>query len=51
MSRKILYVILDGLGDRPIASLGGRTPLDAASTPNLDRLARVRMDDNDGPVQ
>ncbi len=36
---KILYVILDGLGDRPIASLGGRTPLDAAATPNLDRLA------------
>jgi len=39
MSRKILYVILDGLGDRPIASFGGRTPLDAASTPNLNRLA------------
>ena len=39
MSRKILYVILDGLGDRPVASLGGRTPLEAASTPNLDRLA------------
>ncbi len=39
MNRKILYVILDGLGDRPIASLGGRTPLDAAGTPNLDRLA------------
>ncbi len=39
MSRKILYVILDGLGDRPIASLDGRTPLDAARTPNLDRLA------------
>jgi 2,3-bisphosphoglycerate-independent phosphoglycerate mutase len=40
MSRKILYVILDGVGDRPLASLGGRTPLEAASTPNLDRLAR-----------
>ena len=26
MSRaKILYVILDGLGDRPVATLGGRT--------------------------
>ncbi len=36
---KILYVILDGLGDRPVAALGGRTPLDAARTPNLDRLA------------
>jgi 2,3-bisphosphoglycerate-independent phosphoglycerate mutase len=36
---KILYIILDGLGDRPIAALGGRTPLEAARTPNLDRLA------------
>jgi 2,3-bisphosphoglycerate-independent phosphoglycerate mutase len=39
MSRKILYVILDGVGDRPIPSLGGRTPLEAAHTPHLDRLA------------
>ncbi|MDR7419970.1 MAG: alkaline phosphatase family protein [Armatimonadota bacterium] len=39
MSRKILYVILDGLGDRPVAALDGRTPLDAAATPHLDRLA------------
>jgi 2,3-bisphosphoglycerate-independent phosphoglycerate mutase len=39
MSRKILYVILDGVGDRPVAALGGRTPLEAARTPHLDRLA------------
>lgn len=38
--KKILYVILDGVGDRPIAALGGRTPLSAARTPHLDRLAR-----------
>ena len=38
--RKILYVILDGLGDDPLEPLGGRTPLEAANTPNLDRLAR-----------
>jgi len=38
---KILYIILDGLGDRPVAALGGRTPLAAARTPNLDRLAAV----------
>ncbi|MDR7486901.1 MAG: 2,3-bisphosphoglycerate-independent phosphoglycerate mutase [Armatimonadota bacterium] len=36
---KILYVILDGAGDRPIAALDGRTPLEAAATPHLDRLA------------
>ena len=36
------YVILqcDGMPDRPIEALGGRTPLEAAPTPNLDRLAR-----------
>lgn len=36
---KGLLVILDGLGDRPIESLGGRTPLEAAATPNMDLLA------------
>jgi len=35
-----LYVILDGVGDRPLASHGNKTPLEAASTPNLDRLAK-----------
>jgi 2,3-bisphosphoglycerate-independent phosphoglycerate mutase len=36
------YVILigDGMGDYPVESLGGRTPLEAASTPNLDLLAK-----------
>ena len=37
--KRVLYVILDGLGDRPLAELGGRTPLDAAATPHLDGLA------------
>ena len=36
------YVILlgDGMGDHPVAELGGRTPLQAAKTPNLDCLAQ-----------
>jgi 2,3-bisphosphoglycerate-independent phosphoglycerate mutase len=37
---RLLYVCLDGLGDDPVPSLGDRTPLEAADTPNLDRLAR-----------
>ena len=37
--KRVLYVILDGLGDRPLPELDGRTPLEAAATPNLDRLA------------
>ncbi len=36
----ILLVVLDGLADRPYPELGGRTPLEAASTPTMDRLAR-----------
>ncbi len=39
MPKKIVYVILDGLGDDPLEALGGKTPLEAAHTPNLDRLA------------
>ncbi len=31
-------MILDGLGDRPHDVLGGKTPLEAAVTPNLDKL-------------
>ncbi len=31
---------MDGLGDRSVAQLGGKTPLQAASTPNLDWFAR-----------
>jgi 2,3-bisphosphoglycerate-independent phosphoglycerate mutase len=38
--KKIVYVILDGLGDDPLDQLGGKTPLEAARTPHLDGLAR-----------
>ncbi len=34
-----LMLIADGLGDRPVPALDGQTPLEAARTPNLDRLA------------
>ena len=36
---RILLIIFDGLGDRPAPELGGLTPLEAAETPHLDRLA------------
>ncbi len=37
----IKYIILlgDGMADEPIEALGGRTPLEAAHTPNMDRIA------------
>ncbi|MDR1608223.1 MAG: cofactor-independent phosphoglycerate mutase [Deltaproteobacteria bacterium] len=37
---KYLILIGDGMGDYPIESLGGQTPLMAAKTPHMDRLAR-----------
>jgi len=37
--KKVLLVILDGLGDREINELGNKTPLEAANTPNLDYMA------------
>ncbi|MFC1703511.1 alkaline phosphatase family protein [Candidatus Omnitrophota bacterium] len=38
--KKILYIVLDGLGDLPIKELGKKTPLEAANTPRLDTLAQ-----------
>ena len=40
---RCIFVILDGLGDRGIAAFGGKTPLQRAHTPNLDRLAALGM--------
>jgi 2,3-bisphosphoglycerate-independent phosphoglycerate mutase len=37
---KYIVILGDGMADEPLAKLGGRTPLEAARTPNLDRLAR-----------
>ncbi|NOZ24777.1 MAG: cofactor-independent phosphoglycerate mutase [Nitrospirae bacterium] len=36
---KYIVIIGDGMADRPIDELGGKTPLQAAFTPNMDRLA------------
>ncbi len=33
-------MVISGLGDRPGAGMGGRTPLEAADTPYLDELAQ-----------
>src|SRR6201997_5623503 len=37
---KYAIVIPDGCADEPQDSLGGKTPLQAAQTPNMDRVAR-----------
>jgi len=37
---RLLYVLLDGIGDLPNPAMNGQTPLEAAKTPNIDSLAR-----------
>jgi len=37
---KLLYIVIDGMGDLPIKELANKTPLEAAKTPNMDSLAK-----------
>jgi 2,3-bisphosphoglycerate-independent phosphoglycerate mutase len=37
---KLIYVVIDGLGDLPIKELKNETPLGAADTPRMNRLAK-----------
>ena len=37
--QKYLIIVGDGMGDEPQERLGGRTPLEAARTPYMDRIA------------
>ena len=43
MGNPILYVILDGVGDLPFPERENQTPLEAAKTPNLDKLTAKGM--------
>jgi 2,3-bisphosphoglycerate-independent phosphoglycerate mutase len=38
--KKVGYILLDGCSDRPVPALNYSTPLEVASTPNLDAIAR-----------
>lgn len=38
---KYCVLIPGGMADRPVDSLGGKTPLEAASTPNMDRISTL----------
>ncbi len=37
---KLIYIVIDGMGDRPIPELDNQTPLEAAETPYMDSLAK-----------
>ncbi len=38
---KYVIVIPDGCADEPQECLGGKTPLEAARTPNMDAIAKL----------
>jgi len=38
---KIIVLLGDGMSDEPCAELDGKTPLQAAATPNMDRMAQL----------
>jgi 2,3-bisphosphoglycerate-independent phosphoglycerate mutase len=38
---KYLTLVPDGMADRPLSALGGRTPMETARKPCMDRLARM----------
>ena len=40
MVKKVIFMVMDGLADRPIKEYGYKTPLEKANTPNLDELAK-----------
>jgi 2,3-bisphosphoglycerate-independent phosphoglycerate mutase len=37
---KLLFIAIDGMGDLPIEALGNKTTLEAADTPNMNKLAK-----------
>ncbi len=45
-----ILVIADGLGDRPIKSLGDKTPLEYSNTPNMNFMLQKSMVGNVHPV-
>ena len=47
---KVMLIILDGMGDRPADILGGKTPLEAANTPNMDFLAKAGINGIMDPI-
>lgn len=38
---KYIVILCDGMADEPVEELNGMTPLEAAGTPNMDRLAKT----------
>jgi 2,3-bisphosphoglycerate-independent phosphoglycerate mutase len=41
--RRYILLVGDGMADYPLPQLGGKSPLEAAQTPNMDRIAACRI--------
>lgn len=50
MKTKIIFVLIDGLGDVGIADSFNKTPLQLAKTPNMDTIARMGLNGLLDPV-
>ncbi len=50
MDNKALLLIFDGMGDRPVPELEGKTPLEASESPNLDRASAMGINGIMDPI-
>jgi len=48
---RAIVVILDGVGDRPVPELGGKTPLQVARKPNIDYVAKTGVTGLMDPIE
>ena len=44
---KSIIILGDGMADEPIEALGGKTPMQYADTPYMDKLAEMRYRTNE----
>ncbi|CAI5493393.1 unnamed protein product [Closterium sp. Naga37s-1] len=51
VTTRVAFVLIDGIGDVAVPSLGGLTPLEAAHTPNLDAIAAAGVNGLMDPVE
>ncbi|GJP35993.1 hypothetical protein CLOM_g20534 [Closterium sp. NIES-68] len=51
VTTRVAFILIDGIGDVAVPSLGGLTPLQAANTPNLDAIAAAGVNGLMDPVE
>jgi 2,3-bisphosphoglycerate-independent phosphoglycerate mutase len=48
---KGIIMIIDGMADRPLKELDNKTPLEAAKTPNMDKMAKIGINGIMDPIK